>query len=72
MERDDEYLTMTEAQEALGVSRFKIWQLVRDGVLQTYESSLDKRQKLIRRADLDAVKRPRPRPTGVDPKKAAA
>ena len=60
--RDDEYVTMTEAQEILGVSRFKIWQLVKEGRLQTFRSELDRRQKLIRRADLEALRRPRPTP----------
>jgi excisionase family DNA binding protein len=55
----DEYVTMTEAQEILGVSRFKIWQLVKDGRLPTFQSELDRRQKLIRRADLDALRKPR-------------
>ena len=55
----DEYVTMAEAQEILGVSRFKIWQLVKEGKLQTFRSDLDRREKLIRRSDLDAVRRPR-------------
>ena len=67
-----EYVTMTEAQEVLGVSRFKIWQLVRDGELSTYQSTLDRRQKLIRRSDLDALRQPRPHPATRDAKKAAA
>ena len=56
---EDEYVTMTEAQEILGVSRFKIWQLVKDGRLPTFQSELDRRQKLIRRSDLDALREPR-------------
>ena len=55
----DQYVTMTEAQAILGVSRFKIWQLVKDGRLPTFQSELDRRQKLIRRNDLDALREPR-------------
>ncbi len=55
----DAYVTMTEAQEILGVSRFKIWQLVKEGTLPTFRSDRDRREKLIRRSDLDAVDRPR-------------
>ncbi len=55
----NDYVTMTEAQEILGVSRFKIWQLVKEGTLQTFRSDLDRREKLIRRADLDALRKPR-------------
>ena len=69
---ESEFVTMTEAQELLGVSRFKIWQLVRNGEIETFESQLDRRQKLIRRADLDALRNPRPRLVNGDAKKAAA
>ncbi len=54
----DEFVTMTAAQEILGVSRFKIWQLVKEGKLETFRSELDRREKLIRRSDLDALRRP--------------
>jgi len=54
-----EYVTMTEAQEILNVSRFKIWQLVKEGRLQTFRSDLDRREKLIRRSDLATVGQPR-------------
>lgn len=56
---EQEFVTMTEAQVILGVSRFKIWQLVKEGALQTFRSDLDRREKLIRRADLDQIRRPR-------------
>ena len=69
---ESEFVTMTEAQALLGVSRFKIWQLVRNGEIETFESQLDRRQKLIRRADLDALRNPRPRLVNGDAKKAAA
>lgn len=65
----DEYVTMGEAQELLGVSRFKLWQLVKEGVLPTFTSPLDRRQKLIRRDDLDRLRQPVP---SVSTKKAAA
>ena len=55
-----DYVTMTEAQEILGVSRFKIWQLVKQGTLETFRSELDRREKLIRRSDLEALRRPLP------------
>ena len=55
----DAFVTMSEAQEILGVSRFKIWQLVKEGKLPTFRSELDRREKLIRRSDLDAIRQPR-------------
>ena len=67
----DEFVTMREAREILGVSNFTIWQMVKDGRLTAYQSGTDRRKKLIRRADLDALLQPRPIPRE-DPKKAAA
>jgi excisionase family DNA binding protein len=68
----DDYVTMTEAQEMLGVSRFKIWQLVKEGKLQAYQSELDRRQKLIRRQDVVAIRFARRPIDSSDAKKAAA
>lgn len=42
-----ETVTIAEAATRLGVSRQKVWSLVREGVLQAYQNPLDKRQKLI-------------------------
>ncbi len=64
----DDYVTMGEAQDILNVSRFKLWQLVKEGALPTFVSPLDRRQKLIRRDDLDRLRQPVPS----TPKKAAA
>jgi excisionase family DNA binding protein len=55
---DDEYVTMREAQEILGVSNFTMWQLVKRGELTAYQSATDRRKKLIRRADLDTLRTP--------------
>ena len=66
----DEFVTMREAQQILGVSKFKMWQLVRDGELTAYQSPVDRRQKLIRRSDLEALRRPAPIPA--EPAKKAA
>lgn len=52
----DEYLTVGEAREHLGVSKPKMARLIADGVLPTETSSLDKRVKLIRRADVEALR----------------
>jgi excisionase family DNA binding protein len=68
---DDEYVTMREAQEILGVSNFTIWQMVKDGRLAAYQSGTDRRKKLVRRSDLAALKEPKPIP-GLDQKKAVA
>ncbi len=46
---------MREAARILGVSNAKIWRLVRDGVLATSQNPLDRREKLIRRDDLERL-----------------
>jgi len=54
----DEFLTIAEAKELLGVSRTKIWHLVRTGALKSYASPLDARRRLFKRADLEKLKKP--------------
>ena len=51
----DEYVTVREAGELLGVSKVKMAQLLRDGVLSAQESVLDRRVKLILRADVERL-----------------
>jgi len=67
----DEYLSLHEAADLMRVSRFKLWRLVRDGKLAAHQSERDRREKLVRRADVEAIMRPRPLPP-VSAKKAAA
>ncbi|MDP9357790.1 MAG: helix-turn-helix domain-containing protein [Chloroflexota bacterium] len=68
---DEEFVSMREAQEILGVSNFTIWRMVRDGELPAYQSRTDRRKKLVRRSDLDALRHPEPI-TVDDAKKDAA
>ncbi len=49
-------MTVQDAADYLGVSRFKLARLIRDGELRAYVTPLDKRRRLIKRADLDALK----------------
>lgn len=60
-------VTMREAAAILGISPTKMWQLVKQGVLTTHPNPLDRRQKLVRIADLERFQenRPRPRPTSI-------
>lgn len=57
---DDEFVTMKEAQELLGVSNYTIWKMVKEGRLKAYRSGIDRRRKLIRRSDLDRMLRVEP------------
>ena len=56
---EDEFLTFSEAAGYLGVSRVTLWRRVRDGSLPTHQTSSSKREKLVKRKDLDALRRPR-------------
>ncbi len=69
---ESEYLGLREAAELLGVSRFTIWRLIRDGELPAYQSQVDRRQKLVKRSDVEALMQPIPLPTSEHAKKAAA
>ena len=62
-------MTLADAAEELGVSRFKVSRLIRDGDLRAFVSPLNRKQKLVRRSDLAVLKEPVP--VGVEPKKAA-
>ena len=59
MQTQDDYLTLSEAAEYLGISRVTVWRRIREGQLATYQASTSRRQKLLRRADLDYLRRPR-------------
>ncbi len=56
----DEYLTLTAAAEIAGVSRVKLWRMVKDGRLPAYADPRDARVKLVKRAELEAALRPTP------------
>lgn len=61
MPAKSEFLPLKEAQAYLGVSKTKMWSLVKSGILKTYEYSLDKRKKLVRKEDVEKLKQPRSR-----------
>jgi excisionase family DNA binding protein len=48
-------MTIGEAQHRLGVSKKKIAQLIRDGELVTLPNPLDRRIKLVKRSDVEAL-----------------
>jgi excisionase family DNA binding protein len=51
----NDLLSVREAREYLGVSEPKMWRLIRDGVITTQRDPLDKRKRLVKRGDLDAL-----------------
>ena len=60
----DEYLTVQEAAELMGVSRFTIWRRIRDGALPAYRAGVDRRTRLVKRADVEALMTPQPDQAG--------
>jgi hypothetical protein len=53
----DGLITIAEARELLGVSKAKIAQLIKSGVLEVVgRDLLDQRVKLVRRADVEALR----------------
>ena len=55
------FISLREAREQLGISKVKMIKLVRESGVTTYDDPLDKRKKLIKRADLVRIARPRAR-----------
>ncbi len=50
------YVGVEEAAARLGVSRTKVWRLIKEGVLTTRVDVLDRRRKLIPLAEIDQLK----------------
>jgi excisionase family DNA binding protein len=55
---EDEFLTITQAAELLGVARMTFWRRLKEGVMPVYRSGRDHRVRLVRRADVEALVRP--------------
>jgi excisionase family DNA binding protein len=56
----DQYMTVGEARDYLGVSRAKMTRLIESGELPAEENPLDKRSKKVRRADVEKLKQSAP------------
>lgn len=59
MSTPTDLITVSEAQELLEVSHRKMAGLIKDASFTIYMNPLDKREKLISRAELEAFKQPR-------------
>jgi excisionase family DNA binding protein len=56
----DDFVTMGQAAKLLGVSYHTVWRLVKAGKLQTYQSPINRRVKLVKRSDLAGLMQPQP------------
>ena len=54
-------ITVGEARDILGVSNHTVARLVKEGRLKTIENPLDRRQKLVVLAEVEALAQRRPR-----------
>lgn len=68
----DQFLSMAEARELLGVSKPTMWRMVRDGRLTAYGTPADRRRRFVRRADVEALKTLRPIEPEAQTEKATA
>ena len=56
MNTPSDLITANEARALLGVSRMKIASLLKMGLLKTYQNPLDRREKLVSRAEVLELK----------------
>ena len=56
----DDYVTIQQAAGIIGASRWTVWRLVKEGRLQTYQLETNRRVKLVKRSDVEALMTPRP------------
>lgn len=56
-QQEPAYLTVNEVAERLNVSRWKVTQWIKDGILTTVDSHYDKSVKLIRLEDVQRLAR---------------
>jgi hypothetical protein len=54
-ERPNDLIKVTAARKLLGVSPMKMAQLIKDGFLRTFDNPLDRRVKLVSRAEVDSL-----------------
>ena len=53
--RPDDLIKVTAARKLLGVSPMRMAQLIKDGFLRTFDNPLDRRVKLVSRAEVDSL-----------------
>ena len=53
--RPDDLIKVAAARKLMGVSPMKMAQLIKDGFLRTYDNPLDRRVKLVSRAEVDSL-----------------
>lgn len=54
-QRPNDLIKVTAARKLMGVSPMKMAQLIKDGFLRTFDNPLDRRVKLVSRAEVDSL-----------------
>jgi excisionase family DNA binding protein len=54
----EKFITIREAATLLGVSRSTVWRRIDKGELEVFQSQADRRERLVRLADIQAMQRP--------------
>jgi hypothetical protein len=54
-QRPSDLIKVTAARKLMGVSPMKMAQLIKDGILHTFDNPLDRRVKLVSRAEVDSL-----------------
>lgn len=57
MSEESEFISVAEAREILGVSATRMAEMLREGELTAETNPLDRRGKLVKRADVEALAR---------------
>ena len=55
-EKPNDLIPVKDARALIGVSHTKMTQLIRDGVVITYSNVLDRREKLVSKAEVLALR----------------
>jgi len=55
-DRPTDLMPVKDARSLIGVSHTKMTQLIRDGVVRTYPNVLDRREKLVSKAEVLALR----------------
>lgn len=55
MSEDDEYISVAQAREILGVSEPKMAQLLKSGQLASEPNPVDRRGKILKRSEVEAL-----------------
>jgi hypothetical protein len=57
---EGDYITVADARERFGLTKYKMTTLINDGAILTYDNPKDGRSKLVKVSDMEALMQPKP------------